>query len=200
MGSSADYSLLLANINKHISPNADEADFFKSIIQFRNLPKKSFLQREGEPCQMINWVQSGALRAFYVDHEGRDSTIMFAIRDWWVTDMHAFANRRTAMQHIVAIEDSQVFQLSRDHFEKLLGKVPTFERYFRIIFQNAYIREQLRVLQSLSITAEERYLQFLEKYPQLIPHITQKQIASYLGVSPEFLSVVRKKMAKKKIS
>ena len=104
------------------------------------------------------------------------------------------------MQHIVAIEDSQVFQLSRDHFEKLVNKVPKFERYFRIIFQNAYIREQLRVLQNLSMPAEERYLQFLEKYPKIIPHITQKQIASYLGVSPEFLSVVRKKMAKRKIS
>ena len=122
---------------------------------------------------------------------------MFAISDWWITDMYCFVMEQPAMQSIVAIEDSQVWQLQKDDLDRLYVTVPKFERFFRIIMQNAYIREQLRVLQSLSLSAEERYDIFLNKYPQLIPHLTQKQIASYLGITPEFLSSLRKNKSKK---
>jgi CRP-like cAMP-binding protein len=145
-------------------------------------------------------VDSGALRAFHVDKEGKESTIMFAISDWWITDMYCFVTGHPAMQNIIAIEDSHVWQLQKDDLDKLYASIPKFERFFRIIMQNAYIREQLRVLQSLSLSAEERYDIFINKYPQLIPHLTQKQIASYLGITPEFLSTVRKNKAKNKIS
>jgi CRP-like cAMP-binding protein len=104
------------------------------------------------------------------------------------------------MQNIVAIEDSNVLQLRKSDLETLFFKVPKFERFFRIIMQNSYIREQLRVLQNLSLSAEERYNIFTNKYPQLMPHISQKQIASYLGVTPEFLSTMRKNKMKKRIS
>ncbi|MFI5154214.1 MAG: Crp/Fnr family transcriptional regulator [Chitinophagales bacterium] len=196
----SDVALLKKNIGRYILLDDDEQSYFSSLLVHKELSRKTFLLREGELCNTINYVQSGALRAFYIDRDGKDFTIMFAIRDWWVTDMYSFANRKPAMQHIVAIEESLVWQLPRDHFDKLVTRIPKFEKYFRIIFQNAYIREQIRVLQNLSLSAEERYDHFIDKYPQLIPHVTQKQIASYLGISPEFLSVLRKKKTGKKIS
>jgi CRP-like cAMP-binding protein len=122
---------------------------------------------------------------------------MLAIDDWWVTDMYSYVMGKPAMLHISAIEDTSVFQLPKDDLEILFLKVPKFERFFRILMQNAYIREQLRVIQNLSMSAEERYLNFLKKYPLLVQRISQKQIASYLGVSPEFLSTVRKRIRKK---
>ncbi|HTD92642.1 MAG TPA: Crp/Fnr family transcriptional regulator [Chitinophagaceae bacterium] len=148
---------------------------------------------EGRLCRTISYVDSGALRAFYADKDGRESTIMFAMADWWVTDMFCFVNHRPAMMNIQAIEDSTIVQLGKDSFDELLIKVPKFERFFRILMQNAYTREQLRIIQRLSLPAEERYVNFLEKYPQVASQVAQKQIASYLGITPEFLSALRRK-------
>jgi CRP-like cAMP-binding protein len=188
---------ILNNIGKHIDLEPDEIDFFTSLLQYRQIPKKELLLKEGQPCRTINYVESGALRAFYLSPDGKDSTIMFAIADWWITDMYCFVMEQPAMQNIVAIDDSCTWQLKREDLERLYQKVPKFERFFRIIMQNSYIREQLRVLQNLSLSAEERYDIFLNKYPQLIPYLSQKQIASYLGVTPEFLSTVRRNKAGK---
>jgi len=194
------FQSILKNISKHITLDADEEEYFISLLHPKQVLKKHFLLREGQPCKTINFVDSGALRAFFLDKEGKESTIMFAIHDWWITDMYCFVTEQPAMQNIVAIEDSNVLQLRKSDLEKLFVKVPKFERFFRIIMQNSYIREQLRVLQNLSLSAEERYNIFINKYPQLIPHISQKQIASYLGVTPEFLSAMRKSKMKKRIS
>ena len=194
------FQSILRNITKHISLDQQETDHFTSLLKRKEIARKEFLLKEGQSCKVINYVESGALRAFHVDKEGKESTIMFAIADWWITDMYCFVTAQPAMQHIVAIEDSIVCQLQKEDLDKLFVSIPKFERFFRIIMQNAYIREQLRVLQSLSLTAEERYDIFVTKYPQLLPHLTQKQIASYLGITPEFLSALRKNKAKNRIS
>ena len=103
---------------------------------------------------------------------------MFAMPDWWVTDMFSFIHQRPAMLSIQAVEDSQVLQLQKGDLDKLYDKVPKFERFFRIIMQNAYVREQFRVIQNLSLSAEERYQNFLTSYSHLAQQVTQKQIAS----------------------
>ncbi|HEX2607184.1 MAG TPA: Crp/Fnr family transcriptional regulator [Flavisolibacter sp.] len=193
-------SLLLQNIAKHIQLDPVEIDYFTSLLHEKKLTRKAFLQRQGEDCPYINFVVSGALRAYYSDETGKESTIMFAINDWWITDMYCFLNEQKAMVSIVAIEDCELLQLHKRSLDKLFNHIPKFERYFRILMQNAYTREQVRMLQRLSSPAEVRYLQFLEKYPQMIRHITQKQLASYLGISPEFLSTIRKKLSRKSIS
>ena len=188
---------ILNNIAKHISLEPGEAAFFTSLLQYREIPKKEHLLKEGQFCRNISYVESGALRAFHLSPEGKDSTIMFAIADWWITDMYCFVTEQPAMQYIVAIDDSRVWQLKKDDLERLYTQIPKFERFFRIIMQNSYIREQLRVLQNLSLSAEERYEIFLKKYPNLLPYVSQKQIASYLGVTPEFLSTIRRNKAGK---
>jgi CRP/FNR family transcriptional regulator, anaerobic regulatory protein len=191
-----DYSAILKNIDKHITLDEKDAARFTSLLSYREVKKKESLLREGELCRNINYVQSGVLRAYYLDKEGNENIIMFAINDWWVTDIYSFATGNPAVMHIDALENSEIFQLSKNDLENLFREVPGFERFFRIIMQNSYIREQLRSIQNLSLSAEERYLNFTQKYPDFMQRISQKQIASYLGITPEFLSVIRSKLRK----
>ena len=189
--------LILKNISKHINLDEEETNYFTSLITFKEVAKRNFVQKEGQACKNLSYVHSGALRAYHMDKEGKEATIMFAVADWWVTDMFCFLNEKPAMMYIEAIEDSCIFQLSKEHFEKLFHNVPKFERFFRILMQNAYTREQLRVIETLSLSAAERYDRFLSKYPHIAKAVTQKQIASYLGITPEFLSTFRKSKTKK---
>jgi len=188
---------ILQNIARHITLDKEEQHYFLSLITQKNITRKQILLTAGSQCRNIFYVNAGALRACFTDQSGKESTIMFAIADWWITDMFCFINQQPAMLAIEAIADSNVFQLQRNDWETLLVTVPKFEKYFRVLMQNAYTREQLRIIQNLSIPAEERYNNFLSKYPQIAKQVTQKQIASYLGITPEFLSAIRAKKAKK---
>lgn len=187
------YELILKNISKHISLSWEEENYFQSLVTYKQIPKKTLLLAEGDACKQLSYVHSGALRSYCLDKDGKESTIMFAIADWWLTDMYCYLNEKPAMMFIETIEHSCVFQLSREKFDKLFAAVPKFEKFFRILMQNAYTREQLRIIENLTLTAEERYDRFINKYPQLLKQVTQKQIASYLGITPEFLSTIRKK-------
>jgi CRP-like cAMP-binding protein len=184
--------LILKNISKHICLNDEEIGYFTSLVVFKEVAKKHVIQKEGYACKNINYVHSGALRAYNLDKQCKEATIMFAVADWWVTDMFCFLNEKPAMMYIEAIEDSCIFQLSKEHLEKLFSKVPKFERFFRILMQNAYTREQLRIIENLSLSAEERYNNFLGRYPHIARVVTKRQIASYLGITPEFLSTFGK--------
>ncbi|WP_433812976.1 Crp/Fnr family transcriptional regulator [Flavobacterium johnsoniae] len=184
-------NLILKNVAKHISLDENETSYFLSILKEKKYPKKSIILKEGEICRTINFVLSGTLRSFYRDSEGKESTIMFAASDWWITDMACFINQKPAMLNIEAIEESLILHLKKEDLDNLYIKIPKFERFFRIIMQNAYIREQVRVIQNLSLSAEQRYYIFLEKYPEVSKQIKQKQIASYLGITPEFLSMIK---------
>jgi len=192
------HDLILKNIAKHIALDEAEEACFLACLKEKQVPKKEFILKEGQICREINFVVSGTLRAFYLDKTGKESTIMFAVADWWVTDMFCFVNEQAAMLNIEATEDSCILQLQKEDLDRLYIEVPKFERFFRIIMQNAYIREQLRVIQGLSLSAEERYHNFLIKYPKVAQQVKQKQIASYLGITPEFLSMIRGNKVKKK--
>ncbi len=191
---------LLKNIAKHIHLSSEEAEYVTSLFTFKPVSKKTLLLKEDQVCRHINYVHSGALRAYHVNVESKETTVMFAVADWWITDMFCFANTKPAMINIEAIEDSCIFQLSKENLDKLFETLPKWERFFRILMQNAYIREQLRMIERLSLPAEERYDNFLAKYPLITKHISQKQIASYLGITPEFLSSIRKKKMSKTLS
>jgi CRP-like cAMP-binding protein len=187
----------LTNVGKHITLDEKEISFFTSLLKEKHVAKKDFVLQEGQLCKYISFVNSGLLRAYYLDKEDKESTIMFAVADWWITDIYCYINQKPSMLTIQAVEDSHIFQLKKDDLEKLYVEVPKFEKFFRIIMQNAYIREQLRIIQNLSLSAEERYHHFLIKYPQIAKQVTQKQIASYLGVTPEFLSALRANKSKR---
>jgi CRP-like cAMP-binding protein len=192
------YDLVLKNVAKHISLDEEEIACFVSLLKEKQVHRKEFVLKEKQICKEFNFVKSGTLRAFYLDKSGKESTIMFAVTDWWVTDMYCFVNNLPAMLNIEAVEDSTIQRILKEDLDKLLIRVPKFEKFMRIIMQNAYIREQLRIIQNLSLSAEERYNNFLTRYPQIAAQVTQKQIASYLGITPEFLSAIRGKKSKSK--
>ncbi|WP_228401582.1 Crp/Fnr family transcriptional regulator, partial [Chryseobacterium sp. PMSZPI] len=193
-------SLILKNISKHISLDNQEISYFLSLLKERKVAKKEPVLKQQQICKEISFVESGILRAFYSDSAGKESTVMFAVGDWWITDMFCFVHQKPAMLNIEALEDSVILQLQKDSLDELYFKIPKFERFFRIMMQNAYIREQLRVIENLSLSAEERYDNFLQKYPLAAQRITQKQIASYLGVTPEFLSTMKNNRQKSSYS
>jgi len=194
------YTSILQNISKHISLDKEEADYFMGLIRFKEVPRKALILREGQACNYLSYILLGAFRVYYVDEHLREITVKFAIADSWVTDMHCFLNDKPANLYIEAIDESCIYQVSATNLEKLLHHVPKFERFFRILSQYAYTREQFRNIENLSLSAEERYNSFLETYPRITQVATQKQIASYLGITPEFLSVLRKEKTLRRIS
>ena len=191
------FGSVLLNVAKHIALLPKEEKHFVSLLAEQRVNKNEYLLREGDLCEYISYVSIGTLRAFYKDADEKESTIMFAISDWWITDMNCFINGMQTQIFIQAVEESTVLKLSKRHLDQLYLDVPKFERFFRILMQNSYIREQQRVLQRLSLTAEERYNNFIKKYPAIVQRVPQKQIASYLGITPEFLSSIRKSKPRK---
>ena len=189
------YALILRNVAKHIQLDQSETDFFLSLLQYRKIKKKEFLLKQGEICKNENFILSGCLRVYTVDESGTEHIVMFGIEDWWVGDLYSFLTGTPAQFYIDAIEDTEVLQISRNDLDTLYERVPKFERFFRIIIQNAFIAQQNRINQNLSFTAEQRYLEFMKKYPDFEQRIPQKQVAAYLGMTPVFLSMLRRKLA-----
>lgn len=182
---------IFSNISKHISLNDVEKEHVKSLLREEQGARKQFILRQGEPCNHIYFVNSGILRAYYSNPEGKESTIMFAVKDWWITDMYCFLNDLPAMVNIQVVENCTVLKLSKKNLDKLYADMPKFNKFFRIIMENAYCREQLRTIQNLSLSTKDRYEHFINKYPHIAGKITLKQTATYLGITPEFLSSIR---------
>jgi len=189
--------LILKNINRHIRLDGEETDYFLSLLQTRVIRRKGFLLRANEVCKNESFITKGCLRTYTIDDAGLEHTLMFATEDWWTGDLYSFLTQQPSSLMIDATEDTTILQISRANLEQLYQKVPKFERFFRIMFQNAFIAQQERIKQNLSFTAEQRYCQFLDKWPDLEQRLSQKQVASYLGITPEFLSMIRRKQARK---
>ncbi len=183
--------LILDHLRKYIQLSEEEENHLIGLLEVRELEKKQFLQQAGEPCGSIHFVNEGILRSFFLSEDGKDSTLMFATQNWWITDMDQFLNARPALVSIQAVTEASVLSLSKAKLDRLYDEVPVFNKFFRILMQNAYCREQRRSLQTLALSAKERYEQFNLKYPEVARQVTQKQIASYLGITPEFLSYLR---------
>ncbi|HRI59792.1 MAG TPA: Crp/Fnr family transcriptional regulator, partial [Saprospiraceae bacterium] len=164
--------------------------------QVRRLKKKEFLLRAGEVCRYESFVLKGCLRNYYLDDKGDEHILQFSVEDWWTSDLYSLLTQTPATQFIDALEDSSVALFDKDDLERLYHQVPKFERFFRIMLQNAFIAQQQRILQNIGSTGEERYLAFRKKYPSLEQRLPQHQIASFLGITPEFLSKIRGKLAK----
>lgn len=191
------YDLIPQHIAKHIQLTQEETDYFISILQIKRLRKKQYLVQEGDVCRYESFVNKGCLRAYHVDEKGQEHVAQFAIEDWWISDMYSFLTGTPARFNVDALEDSELLCIDKPSLEELYIQVPKFERFFRIILQNAFIAQQQRIIANMSKGAEERYLDFINRYPQLEQRVPQHQIASYLGITPESLSRIRKQLAEK---
>jgi CRP-like cAMP-binding protein len=190
--------LILNNISSYISLDEKERAFFISLLKPMKLKRRQMLLKEGEICRFSSFVTQGCLRGFSVDINGFEHVLNFAPPNWWIADMYSLITQKTGVLNIVALEDTEILTLSKAHQEELYVKVPVFERFFRIITENSLVTYQQRLLDNLSLTAVERYNNFCKRYPTLITCLPSKQIAAYIGVTPEFFSKMRHNMVKKR--
>lgn len=187
--------LLLQHVAKHIQLDKAETAFFASILQHKTVKRKEYILKQGDICKTENFILKGCFRTYTIDENGDEHIISFGVEDWWVGDLYSFLTQTPATYFIDALEDAEIIQITKENLDKLYEKVPKFERFFRLLLQNAFIAQQQRINQNLSFTAEQRYLDFSLKYPTLEQRIPQKQISAYLGITPVFLSMLRKKLA-----
>lgn len=194
------YKSFLENVTSVVSLNSSQVDLLLSVLEERQFRKKEFLLQAGDICRNETYVSKGCLKVFYTDPDGVQHNVKFAPENWWSLDLESFATQMPAFYSIQAIEDSHCFQISKTHHDWLYEKVPQMEKFEKVRYQNSYIMLQHRMTQNLFSTAEEKHDAFMKKYPGLELRISQKDIASYLGVTPEFLSMIRNKRAKQRIS
>ena len=188
------FNLLISNVSRHISLTAEEIDFFISLLKLKSLANGEFLLHEGDICRYESFVVKGCLKNYYQDENGFEHIIDFLIEEWWADDLYSLLTQTASKSNIKAIEDTDVLQISKTDLELLYQKIPVFERFFRILFQNAYITKREQINLALSASAKERYLLFVKKKPYAEKRFSQKDIASYLGVTPQFLSTLKKKL------
>lgn len=192
-----DFKLMLSAIGQHIQLSPTEQGILVTLFESRSIKAGEFLEKAGEQSRYFIFVNMGCLMAYYTDDEGVDRVIQFATASWWTGDLHSFTKCEPSIYSTRALADSEVLMITRPNLDGLLEQVPSLEKYFRILFQNSLVAHQHRIVQTLSATAEERYASFRERYPTLEQYVPQKYIASYLGVTPEFLSKIRKRLTKK---
>jgi CRP-like cAMP-binding protein len=186
--------LLLSNFSKHISLNEEEIELLSSVTRTKSLKPGEFLLREGEICKYESFVTRGCVKTYYQDENGFEHIIDFSIEEWWADDLYSLLTQTPSKSSIKAIEPTDVLQISKFDLEVLYQKIPKLERFFRILFQNAFITQREQINQALAVSAEERYLTFLKKKPYAEHRFSQKDIASYLGITPQFLSALKKKV------
>ena len=183
-----DATLLLQHIALHIDLTPEETTDFTDLLQHRAVKKKQFLVREGEITKGPAFVTSGLLRSYSIDSNGFEHVIQFAPPGWWVGDIGSMIRKVPSILSVDALEDAEVLWMREADMEALFVRNPKFERFFRILSQNALAAYQARLVSILSLPAKERYGMFCQLYPSLIECLPQKQVASYIGVTPEFLS------------
>lgn len=188
---------IIENVTRFINLSEKEEKFFTDSLTLQTFPKKTVLLREGEVCQFEGYIQKGCVRVYYLDDNGFEVTILFAIEDWWISDIASFQDQKPSRLNIETLEDSEIYMLNPTTKEKLLTEIPKFERVFRMLVQRNLSTLQNRLVNTISKAASDRYLEFVKVYPSIPQRVPQYYIASYLGVSKEFVSTIRKRLASK---
>lgn len=191
---------MFEQINKNVCRKNDftvsEMDYFNSILQHKVVPKKTLLLQEGEICKFEAYILKGCIRKYYINEHGHEVILQFAIEDWWVSDIASFHEEKPSMLFIETLEDCELLILTPESKEKLLQEIPKFERIFRLLVQRNLSSMQNRLIDTIAKPAQEKYLEFIKQYPTIPQRVAQHYIASYLGITAEFLSKIRTKLAK----
>jgi len=183
---------------KHIEDKIQFTDRDKKLVinffKYKKLRKRQYLLQEGDMCKYISFVVQGLLKSYTVDEKGNEHISLFAWEGWWISDFSGFIFDHEAKLNIDAIEDTALLLLSKENYEKMLMEVPVMERYFRILYQNSLATKDSRLISANTHTAEEKYALFIDTYPSISQRLPQNLIASYLGLSPETISRIKRKI------
>lgn len=191
---------LRSNIEKtiHQTITDDHLEQFSKLMFEKTFDKKDHLVEEGDLCNYIYFIEKGACYSYIVDHKGEKHAIQFALEGYWISDLYSFFSGRTAIYNVEALEHTQVRVLNKANFQKACDTMPCFDRFFRILIQNAYVAVQYRLAKTNSEDADHRYEEFSQLHPNFVQRIPQYLIASYLGIKPQSLSRIRSEIGKKK--
>lgn len=192
------HELLIKSISEKIAIETGDQSILKSSFIPKKLRKRQYILNAGDVCQYLTFVEKGMLRSFTVDDKGHEHVVQFAIEGWWITDMSSFLSGKEAIYNIEALEDSEVLNLSKQVMEEMMNQIPAMERYFRLLMQNNIVTLQRRVVAYMSLSAEEKYLKLMEVAPDIMNRASQQHLASYLSITPETLSRVRKQVSNRK--
>jgi CRP/FNR family transcriptional regulator, anaerobic regulatory protein len=187
--------VLIGYFDKMLPLNNDEKELVKEKFHHRLYRKRQYVLQEGNICAYLNFVVRGCLRMYKIDDEGNTHILQFAAENYWINDLGSFHKQEPSALTIDALEDTVVLQITRDELITLYTQAPKFDRIFRVLMENTFVRLQQRLLQTISSTAEDRYKSFLDVYPHLANRLAQVQIAAFLGITPEFLSRLRNRLS-----
>jgi len=165
-----------------------------SKVSYRKYLKGHYVVQQGDICKYSGFVISGCTRTFYVDDEGQEHIVMFSIEDWWASEIGSFISQSPSDYNVQCIEETLLVQLSFSNQEALFKQIPKLERFFRLILEQAFVASQKRIISSFSLSAKEQYVNFKKQYPKIEQRIPQYMVASYLGISKEFLSRIKKQL------
>ena len=190
------FNVFFTQVKEKVTLSAEEAALIRAFFSPKKLRKKQYLLQEGDVCRYLVFVEKGLLRSYSVDEKGVDHMSQFAWEGWWMADTYSFLSGEVSGYNIDALEDAELLMITLAGFEDMLQQVPVMERYFRILFQNNIISKERRLISSISYSAEEKYNHLAASNPQIMQRIPQNLVASYLGITPETLSRIRKKQMK----
>jgi len=179
---------LLEYFNRLIPLSSEEKQLVAELFKPRLYRKRQYVLQEGDVCSSFNFVVRGCLRMYKIDDKGNTHIIQFATENWWLMDIGSFHGKEPSELNIDAIEDTMVLHISYNDLINLYTKGPKFNLIFRVLIENSFVSLQKRLLKNISSTAEERYLSFMQDYSHLNNRLPQVQIASFIGITPEFLS------------
>ena len=187
---------LISYFDNHLTLTDEEKQAVRKSFSEKRVKRRQFILQAGEVCKLNTFVVEGCFRMYMLDHSGKEHNLQFAIENWWIGDIASFHSEDPSRFYIEAIENSIILQIKKEDQLRLFVEYPKFNRIFRVITENALVSYQRRVLQNISSTAAERYIDFVNRYPDFFNRISNVQIASFLGITPEFLSTIRKKLSK----
>jgi len=188
------HKLIIDNVGRFIDLTELEKQKYISLLAEVKVKKKTFLMRAGEITKYEYFITKGCLKVYTLDEDGVPHISMFAVEDYWTGDMASFITKEPSRYFIKATEDSELLGISRANYELLFQEIPKFEKFYRILYQRSLINYIRRSNYGISLTAEERYIEFKKKYPNIINRITQKDLAAYIGITPEFMSKIISKV------
>lgn len=188
------YEVLLNHLSRYIRLDDLERDILVSKLRYKKVSKKSYLLRQGQTCTGNFFVLSGCFRLFTITANGTEQILQFGISGWWICDNHSFENNLPSEYYIQAVEDSEIAIISKSVYEDLFEKIPLLNKYFRLMMQRAYAASLKKIELLLCTSAEDRFNQFTNDFPDFVQRIPQYMLASFLGFTPEFLSMLRAKI------
>lgn len=182
---------LLNNIRRYVTLTAEEEKALITILKVKKVKKRQFIIQPDFVCAHRSYVVSGAFRVFHLDDHGKEHTVSIGVEDWFVTDFYSYITQTPASNYAEALEDSTILQMRYENIEPLCKEIHALSEYFRLTTEKAFAYSRRRVIENISLTAEERYQAYISKYPDIANRVPQYVLASYIGISQEFLSKIR---------